>query len=189
MALQTNVKVKIVNQAGTPRVGVIATISNPIASYIGVPANTPIPATLQTQTTDASGYVLFSGLNADTYSINVSGTRTNYIVKNTFVVNPDTIPFENRTFATSTMSGTNILTQNQVNNTPSGVGPILAANTTVDFIGAIRTSAHTPSFYNPNTNVVVLWSGTNEQKQYDSSYYHSTQGLAALQSTTIKINI
>jgi hypothetical protein len=189
MALQTNVKVRIVGTNDAPKPGVIVTISNPPLSYIGVPSNTPAPAALQTQTTDANGYVLFTALNADVYAIGVSGTKTNYVVKNTFVVNPDTIPFENRTFASSTMSGTNILTQNYVVNVGSGLGSYPAPNVIADFTGGIRTAANTQSSFLANTDTVILWSGTNSTKQFNNSYSHTTQGLAALQSTTIKINI
>jgi hypothetical protein len=178
MSLQTDVKVKVVNYNDSPRAGVIVTVGVPGAAAVS-----------QTQTTDAGGRVLFTNLNADTYSIAISGVASSYLVKNTFVVNPDNIPFENRTFASSTMSGVNILARNQVVLAGTVSGTSLAPNVMVDFTGGIRTSGTTPSFYSPNTNAVILWSGTNIGKQFNNSYYHTTQGLKAVQSTVIKMNI
>lgn len=189
MAQLTNVSVKIVDPNSNPKQGVIVTISNPPASYIGMPSNTPAPGAIQTQTTDGGGYVLFSGLSADTYAINVSGMSSNYIVKNSFVVNPDSIPFENRTVVASSISGSNIWTQNQLVAAGTISGAFIAANVIDDFTGGVRTAANTPSFYSTNANAVILWSGTNQGKQFNNSYVHSTQSLTAFQSTTIKMKI
>lgn len=177
MALQTNVIVKVVDLNNTPKQGVVVGIGNP-----GAGAS-------QTTTTDGGGSALFTNLNPDTYAITVSGVATSYIVKNTLPINPDNIPFENKTFITSQVSGTNILTQNQTVPVGAISGTTMAANVVTDFVGGVQNASHVPSFYNPNTNVVVLWSGTNQGQQYDNSYFHKTAGPTMVQSTTIRMNI
>ena len=189
MALQTNLIVKIVDTNSNPKPGVVVTVGLPPVSYIGAPANTPIPAVLQTQTTDGGGQVLFTALNADTYNIGVSGALTSCVVKNSFVVNPDSVPFENRLVAASTHSGLSIWTQNQVANVGIASGSYAAPNVISDFTGAVRTSVNTQTSFLATTDTVILWSGTNATKQYNNAYTHGTQGLTAVQTTTIKVNI
>lgn len=189
MAMQTNLKVRIVDTNSNPKQGVVVAISNPPSNYIGAPSNLPAPAAIQTQTTDGGGYVLFTSLNADTYAIVVSGVSTLYTIKNTYAINPDTQSFQNKTFASSTSSGVGIWTQNQVVQVGTISGAIIAPNIVDDFTGGVRTAANTPSFYNPNTNTVILWSGTNVGRQFDNSYTHTIVEPTFVQSTTIKVKI
>lgn len=177
MAFLTNVKVKIVGNDDLPRNGVNVSIGNPGGSA------------LQSAITSGCGTAMFTNLSAATYDITVSGLTTSCIVKNTVPVNPDTIPFENRTFLTSTMSGTNIQTQNYIVKNATISGNHMAPNVNSDFTGAIQTSSTVPAFYNPNTNAIVLWSGTNVGKQYNDFYMHSNQNTMMTQSTVIKMNI
>jgi hypothetical protein len=177
MAQQTNVIVKVTNYNNVPRQGVVVAIGNPGGGVI------------QSTTTDGGGSALFTSLDANTYAITISGVATNYIVQNTLPINPDQIPFENKTFVASHVSGTNILTRNQVVTVGTVSGTTMAANVVTDFVGGVQHDSHVPSFYSPNTNAIILWSGTNQGHQYDNSYYHKTADITMVQSTTIKMNI
>jgi hypothetical protein len=177
MAQQTNVIVKVTNYDNAPRQGVVVDLGNPGGGVI------------QSATTDGGGSALFTSLDANTYAITISGVATSYVVKNALPINPDQIPFENKTFVASHVSGTNILTQNQTVPVGTISGVTMAANVVTDFLGGVQHDSHVPSFYNPNTNVVVLWSGTNQGQQYDNAYYHKTADTTMVQSTTIRMNI
>ena len=177
MALQTNVKVRVIGTDDSAKNGVTVAIGNPDGAVI------------QSQITDAGGYALFTALDAAVYAIAISGSSTRYEVKNTYAINPDTIPFENKTFATSTLSGANIWSQNHIVKAGEVTNQHMAPNVITDFVGGVQVSANIPSFYSPNTNEVILWSGTNVGQQYDNAYVHSVQDELAVQSTTIKINI
>jgi len=188
MANEVNVKVKVKDTNGNPRRDLPVLLMNPDSENN---KTNPQPSiVLASGDTGIDGYALFVGVTGGTYAIQVVDTVNtgtaflyNYEVRNSFVTNPDQLPFESRFSVRSaeSVASPGILTHNKAM-APTGT-----------FTGGSekRTQYDTagPQLYQNEFGTIFTGTSTLAGKQSGNSYYHLNQNETFTQFVDIAVGI